>query len=478
MSKSVQAGRFDRGAWWHLILVAALLILAVGSTIYRLTLPTDGWLAAEPEDFTGYGYIYQQNLMGAFSGLQPGDHLVAVAGISLAESSPAALWALRSEWQAGSTVRFTVLRSGQEVHLAVPLLQWDLVRYVRASGVAGDALGFLGMLVFLVVGFLAFWRRPDIPAARALWVLSAAIFAIFTAIGLLPGMISDRIDPLADLSLFTLITATFTILLPPALIRFALVFPRPKPALLRHPWLGYLPYLIGVIGIGAFVIGFFVFGWVWMALSTLIALAILVHNAVTMRDAVSRAQLRWGLGGMIVGLGMFFLTYIPVFFAVPDPVADLLNRIVPLSFGVMGVALGIAVLRYRLFDIDVIIRKTLVYTLLTGLLALVFFGSVILLQRVFEVVTGQQSQLAIVLSTLAIAALFSPLRNRIQAAIDRRFYRKKYNAQQVLAQFAITARDETDMNALTAELARVVQGTMEPARVRMWLRNWRDKQRR
>ena len=120
-------------------------------------------------------------------------------------------------------------------------------------------------------------------------------------------------------------------------------------------------------------------------------------------------------------------------------------------------------------DIDVIIRKTLLYTATSALLALVFFGSVILLQRGFEAVTGQQSQLAIVLSTLAIAALFNPLRARMQRWIDRRFYRKKYDSQQVLARFAITARDETYMQVLTAELAHVVQKTMAPKRVNMWL---------
>jgi hypothetical protein len=134
------------------------------------------------------------------------------------------------------------------------------------------------------------------------------------------------------------------------------------------------------------------------------------------------------------------------------------------------IVMGAAVLKYRMYDVDVVIRKTLQYTAVTALLAIIYFGSVFVLQRLFSSVTGQQSPLILVVSTLLIAALFAPLRRRIQDGIDRRFYRKKYNAQQVLAAFARTARDETDLEALVAELERVVQETLQPEGVRVWLK--------
>jgi hypothetical protein len=127
--------------------------------------------------------------------------------------------------------------------------------------------------------------------------------------------------------------------------------------------------------------------------------------------------------------------------------------------------MAIAIFKYRLYDIDLIINKTLVYGALTGTLALVYFMSVVLLQQVFPA----DSQISIVLSTLAIAGLFAPLRRRIQQGIDRRFYRRKYDAQQTLAAFSVKMRDEVELERLSKTLLAVVDETMQPEHMSIWL---------
>jgi hypothetical protein len=145
---------------------------------------------------------------------------------------------------------------------------------------------------------------------------------------------------------------------------------------------------------------------------------------------------------------------------------------IPAMVGVAGlpVAVGIAVSRYRLYEIDLLINRTLVYGTLTAMLALVYFGDIVLFQAAFRALTGQKSTLAVVASTLVIAALFNPLRRRIQGFIDRRFYRRKYHAAKTLEVFSAKLRDETDLDALRDDLVGVVRETMQPAHVSLWLR--------
>jgi hypothetical protein len=148
----------------------------------------------------------------------------------------------------------------------------------------------------------------------------------------------------------------------------------------------------------------------------------------------------------------------------------LLENVMLLSFAGVPVAIGFAVLKHRLYDIDIIINRALVYGLLTATLAGVYLGGVILLQYLFRALTGQESQLAIVASTLAIAALFIPLRRRVQGFVDRRFYRRKYDAAKTLASFNARLRDETDLDTLVDDVVGVVRQAMQPEHASLWLR--------
>jgi divalent metal cation (Fe/Co/Zn/Cd) transporter len=143
-----------------------------------------------------------------------------------------------------------------------------------------------------------------------------------------------------------------------------------------------------------------------------------------------------------------------------------------LTLSIVPLSLSIAILRYRLYEIDLIINRTLVYGALTAVLGVVYFGGVATTQAIFRALTGQeqQPQLAIVVSTLIIAALFNPLRHRIQSFIDRRFYRSKYDAAKTLEAFSAKLRDETGLDSLSDDLVGVVQETMQPAHVSLWLR--------
>jgi hypothetical protein len=204
--------------------------------------------------------------------------------------------------------------------------------------------------------------------------------------------------------------------------------------------------------------------FVMVLIAMILALEVLGCASLVVRffrsRGVERQQIKWVAFGAAI-LAVYLLTNILF------PVPRWIDALAP---AVMVAAITIAVLRHRLYDIDVVINRTLVYGSLTATLAATYFGGVVLLQGAFRALTGQESQLAVVASTLLIAVLFGPLRRRMQALIDRRFYRRKYDAVRTLQDFSAKLREETDLDRLGDELLSVVQGTMQPAHVSLWLR--------
>ena len=194
-----------------------------------------------------------------------------------------------------------------------------------------------------------------------------------------------------------------------------------------------------------------------------------------------RQQIKWlALAASLVGLVYLCTLVAELVFAreslvgevTPPLWVEIQRNLLMLSYAGVPIAIGFAVLKYRLYDIDIIINRALVYGSLTALLVLVYFGGVTATQAVLQAFTGQEElpQLAIVASTLAIAALFNPLRRRIQSFIDRRFYRRKYDAAKTLTAFNARLRDETNLEALSEDLVGVVQGTVQPEHASLWLR--------
>jgi hypothetical protein len=196
-----------------------------------------------------------------------------------------------------------------------------------------------------------------------------------------------------------------------------------------------------------------------------------VHSTATQRQ-----QTKWvfaGLIGPVFSVFWWLFMIAPGIAPVPEePVLFFVHRLTFTSLALtFPLSIAVSVLRYRLWDIDIIIRRTLIYSLLTAVLVLVYLGSVVLLQGLVRVLTGEsQSSLVTVLSTLAIAALFSPLRRRIQTVIDRRFYRRKVDAARALAAFGLAARDEVDLTRLADRLLVVVDDTIQPSQSSLWLR--------
>jgi hypothetical protein len=208
-----------------------------------------------------------------------------------------------------------------------------------------------------------------------------------------------------------------------------------------------------------------------MAPVLLVAAAASVFMRLRYAIGVESQQIKWfAYAAAATVIGLFLAYVIPTVIDTPLWFERAGYAVLIAVIPAIPISIGIAILRYRLYDIDIIINRTLVYGSLTATLVALYFGGIVVLQRIFVALTGQQSTLAVVASTLLSAALFNPLRRRIQSFIDRRFYRRKYDARKTLEDFSVKLRDETDLDALEDDLVGVVTGTMQPAHVSLWLR--------
>ena len=304
-----------------------------------------------------------------------------------------------------------------------------------------------------------------------------------------------------------------------ALMVFGLTWPDTFDSALHHPLWGNLAGFLTQLGLTSLFVFFFVFPdgrfvprwsrWVVLLFFAMPVLYVLFPHSILVEPPmaanlliflglwtccalaqvyryrrvsgpVERQQTKWVVFGVTVCVALLIGFLLPVVFfpvltrpGVLSLVFDLTGLTIGGSLGLLLIPLsiGAAILRYRLYDIDVIINRALVYATLTLTLAVVYFGSVALLQYLLRSLTGQDAQLTIVASTLGIAALFQPLRRRIQSTIDRRFYRRKYDAARTLGAFSARLRNDRDLEQLRADLLSVTRETMQPSHVSLWLRD-------
>jgi hypothetical protein len=321
--------------------------------------------------------------------------------------------------------------------------------------------------VSTAIGTAIFWRKSE---DRMALFVSLMLLTLGAAL-IIPY-------PLLDLPpIWTLSAKVVSFIGAAAMVLLFYLFPDGRFVPLWSRWLA-LVWIVGVMAPGTFFpervlplfshpLSYAILG-VGLAGSTLFAQ---VYRYKRVSNSTQRQQTKWVVFGLVMALGGGSVVAL-LDLVVPQGVLASLVGTTSLYFFtlLLPLSIAVAVLRYHLYDIDTLISRALVYGLLTATLIALYFGGFLVLQRLFVVLTDERSTLAVVASTLLIAALFSPLRRIIQSFIDRRFYRRKYNTRKTLEAFSAQLRNETDLDALGDDLVAVVRETMQPAHVSLWLR--------
>lgn len=352
------------------------------------------------------------------------------------------------------------------------LVSWGLS--LRLYSVIVNGASILTVAIFWLLGTLILWRHAS---TRIGWAISLALIVIpITAISDADNLASSYPALLIPSGFLSLLGLTILLL-------FFYLFPNGR----FYPRWAYIPCV--VTGLLFYIYSLDTNQIIEIPLSVQQIIFLIIIFAFFLAGyfqllryrrsstPIERQQTKW----IIFGMFLFFFSFIFWFLffgngmefspGAPRLLASMGGWILILlvSISALPVTMAIAITRYRLWDIDLVIRRTLQYALLTGILAFVYLGSVVVLQSFVTAVGGQQSSAVIVISTLAIAALFNPLRKRIQDFLERRFYRTRYDAEHALTRFARTARDEVDMDILSAALVGLASETMQPSRVSLWL---------
>ena len=451
-----------------LVLTVAVVYGALGLfyVLYYFSLPSDGWTVSGFATSSDKPIVYNKNRLGVDSPLESGDILVSVDGVSVKDIFRS--WtSLRSRpsagWQAGRTVPYVVRRNGTLVSLDVPLYH----RTVSLAGkIARDAWAELAIGIGIAcIGVFVFARRPTHPVARAF-----LLFAVNQIVGLgiytwfvgFPTL-SELLDPVAGPLLILLLLAFYAISIS-FIIYLFLAFPEPKRWLRTHQRVSLaaifgLPFAINVAAFvvsmprpTAFGVNLSLAVSVLALAAPLIGGAALLHSFRSVREPFARAQLRW----LAVAFACFavanILGLVSVLLLGMNQLVRLLEAVLANAFPI-GVA--VAIFRYRLFDIDVIINRSMIYGPVTGALGGVIIVSSNLLQLAFGEVVGVTGGWVVLIFAVAIELLFSPLRRLVTEFVDRRFYREKYAASRALASFAEAANEDVDAASLRARIVAV-----------------------
>ena len=458
-----------------------ILLYNLITSLLSMNRLTDGWLFTENMFSDPPSVVFSHSFLDEPSPIAAGDQLLKVNGQTLEQILQARHEFLTLDppgWPDGTLLKYEILRGGEHLIVDVPIRRasiWQFYAGYLQAGSGSDLVMLATGLFFFIIGCLVFLLRPANRAAHALLFIGVGFFPI-TGNNTVPTFFYPSPPVSIPFDVWTLV-------INPSLMYLVLSFPYPKAPLRHFPRLtALLIYLSWPV---AFNLAYFLHMEDWrgylevafaiypvqILLVMLVTLIALVHTFITVRDPVGRSQLKWMLAGIgsfvFIGVGGWLISA----YLFPETMVGGNWLITAIGWFLMPICLAVAITRYRLFDIDLIIRRTLQYSLLTGLLALVYFGGTVLLQGVFSRTTGGSSTpLVTVISTLAIAALFHPLRKRVQVFIDRRFYRQKYDAEKVLAAFSTTLRDEVDLDRLTKSILEVVEETMQPAHLSLWFR--------